>query len=195
MPRKIAGKDLRTYASVLRYVQVVVCAAPIGIKLLQPNAGYIIPPLGTINLLGIGFSVVLMGICSFVPWSMNKSRYAIATLSLSVLAGLIALITYSFYAQSFVREISVPSQNRSILVSVGTERSEFANRVYPGRSDEDMLKDQGIQEEDVARLWTRSSILHARLRLFCSYLATLISLNLCFGALGRIAQLRAEHDR
>ena len=67
----------------------------------------------------------------------------------------------------------IPTEKKSVAVSVGLERTDFANREFAGRSDWYMLENMGFQEEQIRKLWTLKSLLLSRSVLFAAYLCML----------------------
>jgi hypothetical protein len=66
--------------------------------------------------------------------------------------------------------------------TVGSEKSAKALRDYPGESDERLLEIAGLNDGDIEKMWTPSSVRRARVELFISYLATLCLMNFALGA-------------
>ena len=75
----------------------------------------------------------------------------------------------------FIRTIDIRSRGETVAVSVGYERTDFANTEFPGSSDWEILRARGPIEEEIWRIWTPKSIILARLVLFLSYLLFLLS--------------------
>jgi hypothetical protein len=80
-----------------------------------------------------------------------------------------SMILYEYSFTRFVRRVEIPSRNESVLVSIGTQRTEFATKNFPGNTDLEMLKQRGLGEEEVEKLWTLNSISLARLLLWAPY--------------------------
>lgn len=80
------------------------------------------------------------------------------------------LISYFAAVQLAVREISIPTEGKTVCVSVGFERTEFARTNYGDFGDWTMLKKAGFDEEQIVKLWTKRSLLTYRTWLFSSYL-------------------------
>jgi hypothetical protein len=92
--------------------------------------------------------------------------------ALAVLAACGYLVVHS----KFVRAVDIPSQSRSVNVSIGLRRSEFALRNFSSTSDVDMLEARGLDDNNVFQLWTPASIFIARLSLFVSFCTVFLSL-------------------
>jgi hypothetical protein len=122
--------------------------------------------------------VVILGaamtyVCFYIvnaPAHIMRRFLFIASISL------LALICYLFCFRHFVRRIDVPASDSSIFVSVGYERTAFANQTFSSDSDWEMLRARGASEEEVAKLWTPRSLDVARFCLFASYCAFIIPL-------------------
>jgi hypothetical protein len=76
----------------------------------------------------------------------------------------------------FVRTIDLPAANDAVSVTVGYERTPFAQQTFGDVSDLELLRKRGPTEEEIQRLWTLRSINIARVSLFASYLLFLCSL-------------------
>jgi hypothetical protein len=85
----------------------------------------------------------------------------------------------------FVKSVPIQTLNTDVFVTLGYERTEFALHTFPGATDVEMLKQRGLIEEEVARLWTFESIFVARSFLWIFYTGFVLSLMsvLSFGAL------------
>jgi hypothetical protein len=69
----------------------------------------------------------------------------------------------------FVRRVPVLGADLEVPVSIGYQRTEFAQLRYSGVSDVDMLQRTSPTEELIQKLWTRNSISAVRLFLWLSY--------------------------
>jgi hypothetical protein len=141
---------------------------------------YSFPVLGNIDGIARAGAVALtlLVICSgyLVVGSIHIRRHII-------IASVITFLSLVFYVDAtalYVRKIEIPSRASSILVSVGSERSEFAKKTFGDESDWDMLRGTGLEEEDIQKLWTLKSIVHARLILYLSYLGMILGWTYCF---------------
>lgn len=191
MSRQIGSAALKPYSKYLKLVQTLVCAAPTGLAIFHVSHSFFTPPLGTMGVVGVGLTSAIIGLLSYLPWLVTSESHAVRLTWVSAGCCVLLFIAYLCFAQTSIKFVDVPAQHRSILVSVGSKRTEFANRYYTGKSDEDMLMDQGHSEQDIHRLWTTMSITSSRLLLFGTYFATLALFNISCGLLGRVDQLRS----
>jgi hypothetical protein len=168
-----------------------VTALPLISKLLPDAASaYAFPPLGNIEGPARTGALVL---AVAVTYAAYFSRGATVRSRPWRIAGLVVmasfcLVLYLALSFRFVRRIDVPSRATSILVTVGYQRTEFANRTFGSATDEEMLRQRGPNEEQVERLWTPKSVLAARLELFASYSGFVLALVLAF-SVGIVFQL------
>jgi hypothetical protein len=88
----------------------------------------------------------------------------------------------------FVR--AIPEVNQADhIVSVGYKRTEFAKSTLGDASDEEMLRDRGLTDEDIRSLWTTRSLSLSRLLLFVSCMGCTLSL-VALASLGVLLQAR-----
>lgn len=160
-----------------------------GLVPLLPSAvsspGYWFPPLGDVTPIGrtgvLGLSLALI----FISFWLAKPQKVTRRFIILFVAGVVFFVFYFFSARHFVKRIDRPADNSTTYVSVGYERTQFAQQTFgSSESDEEMLRNRGLTDEDISRLWTDHSIDMARLCLLISYLGFVLSLVLiaCIGA-------------
>ncbi len=98
----------------------------------------------------------------------------------ALLIAIVGLASYLVAYQGFVRRIDIPSRDESVYVSIGYQRTQFANQAFSGATDYDILKARGTNEEEIERLWTLKSIIVARLALYFSSVVTSLALLFLF---------------
>lgn len=167
------------------YVAIVgaFSAIPFLSKLLPQAFGpFVFPPLGTADdPLRIATFVLAMGMTLLAfftgatPPKRNNKRVVAA-----VILAFFSACLYLVLSLLFVRTIEVPSMNTSVQVSVGYERTEFANQYFSGESDWALLHDRGPDEEDIWKLWSRKSLIITRLSLYAAYCLFLFPIVLAF---------------
>jgi hypothetical protein len=176
----------RSYRSVLGAISVLFWALPF-VSLILPSsyAGCFFPPLGPFEpvarLLTVVFAAFATYVAYFLPW-----KRAGLTIAASALVFFVCILLYGWSFTSFVRVIQIESKQEAVSVSIGNERTEFASKNFPDKSDSEMLRLRGIREEEIERLWTMKSILLARFSLrapyCCSIFVLLIALGIGIGA-------------
>jgi hypothetical protein len=93
----------------------------------------------------------------------------------------VCLLAYLAAYQRFVRRIEIPSRGEtSVYVSVGYQRTVFADQTFGSASDWEMLRARGTSEEEIGRLWTAKSLIIARLGLYFSCSLTTLALLFLF---------------
>lgn len=157
-------------------------ALPFLSKLLPGNwAQYVFPPLGGVEPYSRLATLILAGAVTLIVYTMNTSSFATCkrgrskSMWLVFAIGVIAVIVFFVLTQAFARSIDIPSVGKSVVVSVGYDRTEFARTTFKDKSDEQMLRARGTSEEEIWRLWTAKSIIVARSLLFISYLIFILS--------------------
>jgi hypothetical protein len=139
--------------------------------------GWIFPPLGNESVLGQLVAVLLAGAVVAVVYRKTFADYKIrrckgALFALVVLGACGYLVIHS----KFVCAVDIPTQSRTVNVSIGFHRSEFARTTFRLKSDVDMLEARGLDDSNVFQLWTPTSIYIARLSLFVSFCVVFLSL-------------------
>ncbi|MGH9641011.1 MAG: hypothetical protein ACRD3Q_01160 [Terriglobales bacterium] len=155
---------------------------PLASKIVGADSGtYFFPPLGGMDGIALIGLVALclggsLGVYFLVAIKPVKSSSRVTWAALLFAA--VCLLGYLSTYQRFVRRIEIPSRGASVYISVGYQRTPFAERTFGSASDWEMLRARGPNEEEVARLWTAKSIIIARLALY--FLCTLTTLALLF---------------
>lgn len=193
MQNKVKPTDITRYIKILRVLQTFVWVLPIGFSLCS-NRHWISPPLGPDDNFVLPIACVLVGIFTLVPLALPSINWATVVFFVSVLGSICLLFTYASFVEEYVAKIDITAQHRTIYVSIGSQRTAFAITHYPNWSSEDMLIDQGHEESDIQRMWTRESISSARSKLLCFYILLLVCLNLSIGSLARKLSLAESNN-
>ena len=164
----------RSYVGVLGAISGFVTAIP-GLSYLLPSdyAGYIFPPVGPFEPMARALTVLAAIFATFIALYLPRKRLGIAMTIcglLFVTAGLLYFWSFSRY----VRIIQIPSLKQSIMVSIGSQRTQFAIEAFPDQTDWEILKERGFEEEEIEKLWTTNSILLARVLLWASLTGVII---------------------
>jgi hypothetical protein len=134
--------------------------------------GRVFPPLGNDTVLAQGFAVVFAFAVTYLVFL--RQHVPVSRLKRAMIVFLvIACIFFCSYLATrlyFVRTVEIPSIGSSSIVSIGFERTPFANSAFGSSDDLEMLRSRGADEEEIFRLWTANSIYLSRLSLFVSYL-------------------------
>jgi hypothetical protein len=174
----------RSFVSISGIMAGLFSSVPILSKIAFPGSdlAYGFPPLGSIEDLARIFTVVLAVAATYfaffvsaTPPARNRRRLASA-----MVLTFLSICLYLAFFLAFVRKIDIPSKNTSVHVSVGWERTEFAKANFGAESDSDLLRDRGISDEEILRLWTKKSVVISRLGLFVTYSLFILSLVVAF---------------
>lgn len=92
----------------------------------------------------------------------------------------VCLLAYLSAYERFVRRVDIPTRGTSVYVSVGYQRTAFADQTFGSASDWEMLRARGISEEEIDRLWTEKSLIVARFLLYSSCSLTTLALLFLF---------------
>ncbi len=180
--------NLRSYYSNFKSMRGVVAVIGMTVPLvpkLKPGTWteYLLAPLGGIDVIARVLLAVLCVAVTYLVYFVfqeqsHRARKRTFLISLLVLP-FSCLILYMVASLLFVRKVDIPTLERSEYVSVGFQRSDFAKQTFGSMTDEEMLRSRGLDEEEIRKLWTQSSIVTARLALFVSWAG--FALALVFG--------------
>ena len=176
-------ESLAEYKRNVRIVQGAIFTIPISVHLLRPHAHFMFPPLGDADGFVMPLILCVVGLFSIIPWVIKP--HGRAAVNISVVGALIFCLWYAYSVEAYVVGVPIPALNRTIYVSVGSERSENANRFFPGKNNREMLIQRGPREEEVRWLFTDNSINRARFELTVSYLGLLSFMNFGIGQIAR----------
>jgi len=167
------------FASIYGAITAAIGGLPIVSMLVPPDfSSYLFPPLGPIRTFCVIATLIFSILITVIVYSTKDSAFVLSKssrpkvqLKISIVA-VIGLFIYLGVHFGCVRVLQpkVRGDTKPIIVSVGWQRSDYALLNYAGESDEDMLESRGPREEEINRLWTRTSVIVARLILFGSYL-------------------------
>jgi len=174
------AENLKTYIKNVRVIQWFICAIPLGGRLLRKESALAFPHLGPNTGTFVFLAIALSGIAAILPWALSLPKHKAQFLWCSFVLLVCSAVVYFSFSQRYVVPIPIPDVG-NISVSVGNVRTTFADQNFLGKTDAEMLMDRGPYENEVKKLWTENSIISVRLRLFVSYLATLMLLNFSIG--------------
>jgi hypothetical protein len=185
------GDYYKGFKSLQGLLAIVFCIGPPASAYVIP--GVVFPPLGGQTILAQFFTVLFCVAASFLCFlarDISKSRI-IKSAVLLFLAAIVFFAVYFGLHFRFVRSIHVSDENRNEVVSVGYERTDFANRTFPGATDSEMINLRGFNEDELTHLWTRESIYVSRIGLYFTFLGAVLSL-VAVSSFGVILKLRAD---
>lgn len=154
---------------------------PLSAWLVGVGSEYLFPPLGDSTVparLGVMILAVVVTYIAFYVESIRSRTFVKFGLTAGI--AFLALCSYLVFYMQFVRKIDAPAAGSAIHVSVGYERTKFAEQTFSSESDWEMLRARGTADEEISRLWTRRSIYVARLCLFSAYCGFILPLVLIF---------------
>jgi hypothetical protein len=137
------------------------------------SAEYLLAPLGDMDNSARFMFILFCGVATYLVYFVfqNQSTKArkVTFWVLLVVLPVLSLSVYFGLCFRYVRRVDIPTLGRSIYVSVGSQRSEFASQNFGSMTDEDMLRQRGLADEEVRRLWTECSVMRVRLGLLLSW--------------------------
>jgi hypothetical protein len=158
---------------------------------------YLLAPLGEIDFFARVALIILCAGITYLVYFIFQGQSSKARkrtfLMLLLVAPLLSVLLYMSLCLLFVRKIDIPTLQRSVYVSVGYQRSEFAKKTFGSMTDEEMLRQRSVEEEEIQKLWTPFSILVVRLALFVSWCGFALSLISGF-SLGVLDQVERRRE-
>jgi hypothetical protein len=168
-----------SFKSLSGVVAGVVAASPLVSGLLPDKvAAFVFPPIGSAEA-PARLGAIVFGLATTYAaffWRGDPQAGRPARIPVALAVAFLSLCAYLVLYLRFVRRIEIPSRQTSVFVSVGSTRTEFANRNFPNASDWDLLRDRGLDEEEIWRLWTPGSLIEVRVGLFVAYCGVILPL-------------------
>ena len=159
---------------------------------------YLLAPLGSVDIIARVLLAVLCVAMTYLVYFLFQGQSQTArkrTLLLTLLViPFFCVCLYIVFCMSFVRNINIATLERSVYVSVGFKRTDFAKQTFASMTDEEMLRSRGFDDEEIRKLWTPLSLALARLALFVSWSVFALSL-ICGFSLGLLDQTQATVAR
>jgi len=135
------------------------------------------PPIGDVTPFARVGLLCLSLLATLLVYFWSGGKWPLVA---AFLLSFVSLSAYIALYSQFVLRINVPSQDAVIRVSVGHQRTEFAQSNFGRDSDEDMLRARGTSDEEIKKLWTSGSLYRARLALFVTYCCFIFGLVAAF---------------
>ncbi len=186
----------KSFVSILGSLAGLFAASPLFSGYLPTKLSpYIFPPLGQLEWSARVGTVVFAVLATFVGFFYGsdtaKKRVAIAA---SLALGF--FVVFLTFSSRLDRTINIPSEGSAVTVSVGFERSEFAKSNFANDTDWEMLRQRGVSDEEIEKLWTPISVIASRLALWISCLGFVVAsvLALSFGVFAQAAAKKSAPD-
>ncbi len=179
----------KKFGSIFGGVTTAIGALPIISGLFPEKLSlYLFPPLGNVWR---AIAVILAGLVTLILFFVNDASFAVSkagrlrALVLTFAFALTGACSFLITSHRVVRAVDIPTLGKTITVTIGFERTEFADSISPQMSDWELLHQRGTSEEQIRKLWKDKSVLWARLALFTSYLLFLLNATAtaCFAVL------------
>jgi hypothetical protein len=168
------------YKTVSGVLAGVTALSPLATLWLPGNASRCaFPPLGEAEAIARVVIVSLacgVTLIMFVWTGPRITRRIVIAFILAAVAGCLSILLYL----GFVRRIEIPTANTAVCVSIEYRRTDFSKVTFGTISDEDLLRQRGVTDEEIRRLWTKGSVQFVRLGLFLAYCGFVLSLVAAF---------------
>jgi hypothetical protein len=150
------------------------------------------PPLGDSESQGRASVFVCTLLVTYAAYFSKD--FAISTIRRircgALLFGILLSCSHVALHMRFVRKLELPRES-AVWVTVGYQRTPFAQSTFGDATDWELLRDRGFDEEEVNRLWTWRSLCIARLALLLTYFGVVASAMVMF-SLGVLEELRTH---
>jgi hypothetical protein len=141
---------------------------------------YLFPPMGNSTVIARVAVFMFAALITFISfWARPPANAFKRFLIISGFA-VMSLICYLIAFSHLVRRVDIPSDNSSVFVSIGYQRTEFASQTFGSSSDTEMLMNRGTDDEQINKLWTPHSVDAARILLFIFYSGFMLPFVLVF---------------
>jgi hypothetical protein len=173
---------LSHYRKELKGVQAFAFAVPVLSTFFDPHA-LTFPPMGDDSGPYKLVAMALVGASAFLPYFLlprSRSRRALligVLFALSVISGCIYVGLNANYAVTIPRPSGSP-----VFVIRGTLRNPSLKPPYDTMSDERLIEHSGQTDDALELAYSRSSLLANRAKVFATYVAALVFLELFLGS-------------
>jgi hypothetical protein len=177
------------YLKIVAALEAIVLGTNLGANIIQFKNAFLAPPLGSEGAFILPPLYVAAAICTIALWLM-RSRGAANTIAVFCMAlFLAAILIYAHFVHDYVRYIPSTAKNTTYMVSVGSDRTQYAKDKYGGLDDVKMLSNAGWEDEMISTLFTSASLESGRRKLWLSYFLMLVSAQLFVGGIARSSSL------
>ena len=183
----------KAFKSLLGALAALVAAFPMLGRLFPTAlAKYMFPPLGDIEPIARVGTVGAVGLATYVVYFFRSHKTDRSVLVVYALAT-ISFAAYLTTSTCFMRKMDIPAEKTAVFVSVGFERTQFAENSFGNEDDWEMLRDRGFDEESIRKLWTVRSLVVARIMLWMSFTSSLVFVAAAFG-LGILSEQKPKQE-
>jgi len=176
-------QHLKRFAPQYRLPQAAILGAPFVAQHFGAT-GFIWPPLGGLENYAAYAAAVVIGLCSLLPTLLETKQQAKAWLGRAVIGAFLAFITYSTLVERYVISVETPANGVQVR-SVGFRVEPRMREMFPDKNSWELLRTGGLEEWQIEKVWTPSSVLALRLCLLMSFGLTFGLANLAIGAAAR----------
>jgi hypothetical protein len=169
------------YMKTAKGLQVLVFAFPVVAKIFDHHAGVPFPPMGDDATTWRFFAAAIIGSSVLLPYLLlprKRRRWIICCLfALFVLSSAV----YLKLEGEYVLSIPHPDGTR-VYVTRGTTRNPELKEPYASMKDYDLICHSGQSDARLERAYAKESLQSNRLKLFWSYVLSLVLLELTLGS-------------
>jgi hypothetical protein len=182
----------KSFRSILGALAALVAASPLLSKALPAEVSqHVFPPLGEIEALARIGAVAFAILATYVAFFLRSGNAEVKVVTAASLA-LLSFVAFLALSSRLIRTITVRSPNTALAVSVGFERSDFSKKNFANDSDWEILRQEGVSDEEIEKLWTPNSVIAGRLALWISCVGFVVAsvFALCFGIPAQAAAVK-----
>jgi hypothetical protein len=181
--------------------QVFVFSFPILSKLFDQHSGIPFPPMGDETTLYRFFAMLIVGASIALPFALPIKRVRVWAAIGLFFALVASSALYLRLEQNYVVTIAFPASEKhpdgaKAFITRGSQRSPDLKEPYALMKDDDLIRNTGLTDARLERVYTKESLVANRQKLFWAYVLPLVCLELLLGVIAkteeRSARVRAK---
>jgi len=184
--------NLSEYRKELIGVQTFVFALPVISRFFDPRAMFF-PPLGDASGPWKFFALAIVGVSALLPYTLLPRTRRRVVVSVLFLLFIVSAGCYLSLHAKYV--VTIPySDGSSDYVIRGSVRNPELKKPYESMSDVDLIQHAGHSDEALEMAYTKESLLANRSKVFCSYVGSLVLLEMMLGSIALTGNLFGNDD-
>lgn len=173
-----------TYRKTATALQVFVFGFPIFSKIIDVKSKMPFPPVGDDSNIWKFMGLIFIGVAALFPYFFPVDRH-----KAKLIGGFFfffALLALAYLGLKTVYARPIPRPDGSVIfVTRGSSRQPDLKEPWRSMNDDKLIAEAGQSDADLALVYTDGSLLANRLKLFSSYVGSLMCLELCLGCIAK----------
>lgn len=162
-----------------RLPQAAVAVAPVFASHFGQSS-FVWPPLGNLETYGSYIAVIAIGLFSLFPKVFQAKDRARTRLGCSIALVIVLSLLYAFLLERYVITVDTPA-NGPQTRSVGFVVEPRIRELFPDKNDLELLRIGGLEDWQIKKVWTPTSVDTLRLSLLATYILILGLANVALG--------------